>query len=318
MTSIGRQCAPEYFAPLPKRTLAPRERIRVGFLSGFLYECTVGKYFRSWITDLDRTRFEVFTYYTGFKKDAFNLSLAQSVEHYRHLFEPAPNVARAVLADRLDVLVYPEVGMETTGNLLACMRLAPVQCAGWGHPVTTGRPNIDFYLTCGDMEPEGADSHYSETIVRLPGLGTRYPRPQVEAERSRADFGLPEGRHLYLCPQSAFKIHPDTDAILAAILAADPAATLVFFRDFDAPLTDAFRARLYKALESKGIANRVPAARRPRGLPPDEPTLRGIPRHAALVGRQYHPGCPCRGATRGDASRRLHARASECGDAAHA
>jgi CRISPR-associated protein Csy1 len=253
ITAIGQRCAPGYFAPRPKRRLAPGERIRVGILSGFLHDCTAGKYFRSWITDLYRSRFEVFAYYTGFLKDAFNASLAQSVEHYRHLFEPAPNVARAVLADGLDVLVYPEVGMETTGNLLACMRLAPVQCAGWGHPVTTGRPSIDYFLTCGEMEPEGAQSHYSETLVRLPGLGTRYERPVVEGERSRAQLGLPEGRHLYLCPQSAFKIHPDNDGLFAAILAADPDATLVFFRDYDEPLTEAYRNRLARAFAPAGL-----------------------------------------------------------------
>ena len=39
------------------------------------------------------------------------------------------------------------------------MRLAPVQCVGWGHPVTTGSPNIDYYLS-GDMETDESDSHY--------------------------------------------------------------------------------------------------------------------------------------------------------------
>ena len=63
LTATGKRCAPRYFAPLPKRSLAPGERIRVGFLSGFLYDCTVGKYFRSWITDLDRSRFVTLSRY---------------------------------------------------------------------------------------------------------------------------------------------------------------------------------------------------------------------------------------------------------------
>ena len=40
-------------------------RMRVGFASCFLRDCTVGHYFMSWITDLDQERFEVWVYLLG-------------------------------------------------------------------------------------------------------------------------------------------------------------------------------------------------------------------------------------------------------------
>src|SRR5207249_4765500 len=46
-------------------------------------------------------------------------------------------VAPAIRADELDVLVYPELGMDACSFALAALRLAPRQYAGWGHPVTT-------------------------------------------------------------------------------------------------------------------------------------------------------------------------------------
>ena len=253
LAGLARLAAPRYFADRPRRALARGERMRVGFLSSFFRDSTAGKYFRSWVTGLDRTRFDVFVYYTGHVKDEFSASLSRSVEHYRRILDAVPRVADVVLADNLDVLVHPEVGMDVSSYLLAGLRLAPVQCAGWGHPVTTGQANIDWYLTCAQMEPEGAEAHYSERLARLPGLGTRYAMPRAGSARTRAELGLPGEGVLYLCPQSLFKIHQDNDELFASVLAGDAGGRLVFFRDHDGPLTQAYRARLFAALASRGI-----------------------------------------------------------------
>ena len=39
-------------------------------------------------------------------------------------------------------LFYTDVGLDYESYYLAYARLAPVQCAGWGHSVTTGLPTI--------------------------------------------------------------------------------------------------------------------------------------------------------------------------------
>ena len=61
-------------------------------------------------------------------------------------------------------------------TLLTNMRLAPVQCAAWGHPVTTGSSQVDYYFTCGEMEPPKGADHYTEQLLPLPGIGTAYRR----------------------------------------------------------------------------------------------------------------------------------------------
>ena len=103
---------------------------------------------------------------------------------------------------------------------LAALRLAPLQCAGWGHPVTTGHATIDVFFTAAAMEPDGAAGYYTERLVTLPGIGTRYGAPRCRRV-ARERIGLPEGP-LLLCPQSLFKIHPDNDALFARVLAAVP------------------------------------------------------------------------------------------------
>ena len=253
ISGLGRLASPRHYEPRARREAGAGQRVRVGLLSSFFRDCTIGKYFGSWAADLDRARFDVFAYYTGHVTDDFSATLAKSVEHYRRILDRVERVADAVLSDRLDVLVFPDVGMNSASYILAGMRLAPVQCAGWGHPVTTGQDGIDFFLTCGAMEPEGAESHYTERLVRLPGIGTRYARPGPASAKSRGELGLPGAGALFLCPQSLFKIHPDNDALFARILAAEPGSRLVFFRDHDDPLTGHFRRRLFGILAGAGV-----------------------------------------------------------------
>ena len=49
--------------------------------------------------------------------------------------------------------------------------------------------------------------------------------------KSRAAFGLPEDRTVYICPQSLFKFHPDFDATLAGILRLDGNGTIALLED---------------------------------------------------------------------------------------
>ncbi len=248
--------APEWRTP-PRRSTAAA-RIRVGFASAFWSDGTVGRYFRSWITGLDRKRFEIFVYHLRRDATPFLTELSAHADRVR-VYTGAkllPSmIAPAIRGDALDALVYPELGMDATSFALAALRLAPLQCAAWGHPVTTGHASIDAFFSCGAMEPPGADAHYTERLIRLPGIGTNYGRPGAPADAPRARFGLPEGVPLLLCPQSLFKIHPDNDALFARVLAAAPKARIVVFDGRHSVLTAKYRARLGSALARAGVAS---------------------------------------------------------------
>jgi predicted O-linked N-acetylglucosamine transferase (SPINDLY family) len=245
--------APEWRAS--PRASATGARIRIGFASSFFSDGTCGRYFRSWIADLDRTR---------------SRSSSTTCAATPHLPAAAVGACRpradvsgtalvpsaiapAIRADALDVLVYPELGMNAPTFVLAALRLAPIQCAAWGHPVTSGHATIDAFFTCAAMEPGDAAQHYAEKLVPLPGIGTNYERPAVPDGASRERFGLPEGVPLFLCPQSLFKIHPDTDALFARVLTAVPTARLVAFEGRHPALTAKYRARLAGAFGRAGL-----------------------------------------------------------------
>jgi CRISPR-associated protein Csy1 len=249
--------ASQWRAEIPSRT--GRERLRVGFASAFFHVGTAGRYFRSWITDLPRDAFEVFVYhlYPGLDDIASEIKARADrfVEFGGSRARPSV-IAPIIREDALDVLVYPELGMDHTTFGLAALRLARWQIAGWGHPVTTGLSTLDRFLTCGDMEPPGANDHYVETLLELPGIGTHYRRPTIPATVPRTALGLPEDRVLLRCPQSLFKVHPDNDALFARVLATNPAASLVLFDGRYPAVTDRFMRRLSAALEQCDIAAR--------------------------------------------------------------
>ena len=257
---IGR-ARPDLQAPVAG---AGGSRIRVAFVSGCLRQHTVGHYFRSWVEDLDPACFEVAVVQIGEQRDAVTAALAARADTYVNVNHNALAIAERVRALQPDILIHPEIGMDAVGYLLANMRLAPVQCAAWGHPVTSGSTCIDYFFTSADMEPEDGDRHYSESLLRLPGLGTRYGRPDEAAPgMERSAFGLAADQRVYLCAQSLFKVHPDNDDVFLDIMAADPEGVVLFFQDSTVELTNAFAARLARRMAARGM----PPRRQMRFLP---------------------------------------------------
>ena len=244
---------------LPQRSSTPqfagkgKRKLRVGFVGKWFFSCTAGNYFERWITRLDPSRFERFVYYTGHVNDEVTARIGAAAEHFTRLQSDVRTNALAIRADQLDILIHPEVGMSTGSYLLASFRLAQIQCAAWGHPVTTGNTAIDVYFSCAQMEPPDHQSQYTERVLLFDGIGVDYAMPTVDLPGVRSDFGLPTTGRLYFCPQSLFKIHPDMDEALAKILEGDGAAVLVFFQADSRAVTLAFADRLTKTLAARGI-----------------------------------------------------------------
>lgn len=119
--------------------------------------------------------------------------------------------------------------MDFFTYLLAFSRLAPIQCVTWGHPMTTAIKNIDYFFSSVALEPENPKNNYIETLICLENLSPYYyPLSLPESlQKTRSELGLPENNHLYICPQSLFKLHPDFDLILSAILHADPLGKII-------------------------------------------------------------------------------------------
>ena len=220
-------------------------RVRLGIFSSYLRRHAVVWTIEGLMAGLPKDRFDVTLYSPERRQGPVMQEIADAAE--RVVLLPA-DVARArdVIAEaRHDVLVFADIGMESLSYGLANARLAPVQCAMWGHPVTTGIPTIDYYISSDLAEPEDADDQYSERLVRLGGVQTCYRRPEMPARAGLSlPQGIPDGATMYLCPQSLFKIHPEMDRWFCEILRRDPNSVLVLFEGTDRVITDRLRTRL--------------------------------------------------------------------------
>ena len=108
---------------------------------------------------------------------------------------------------------------------------------------------MDYFVSSALLEEPDADDQYSEQLVRLPNISVYYQRPQLpERSRDRASFGFDAGRHLYSCPQTLFKLHPDFDAILGGILRADPQGELLLIEGKHPHWTAMLRERFARSL----------------------------------------------------------------------
>lgn len=146
-----------------QRSPPPPARIRVGFLSAFFYHHSVGLLLRGVIKRLDRGLFDVFvltvnqgpasrdnltaeltTSNSDSSHSAPNFqgtdgaTMKESKDRMIHLKGSLEWIRAEVAALELDVLVFGELGMDTTTYFLSFGRLARRSLVFWGHAVTSG------------------------------------------------------------------------------------------------------------------------------------------------------------------------------------
>lgn len=227
---------------------APKPRSRhIALVSARWNLGTISAYFAPWIGALRAAGWRVDVYHTGTLVDGVTQAIAASASRFLHLPGPLAGVIQHLRESAPAMILYPEIGLSPNIYPLAALRLAPLQLAAWGHPVSSGLATIDAWLSCAEMEPADGAEHYREPLHLLPGLGTAYARPAAAATATRAQLGLPESGRLYLAPHSPVKLHPAFDALIARIVAADPAAAIVMFEDNAPALTQRLRQRMAQA-----------------------------------------------------------------------
>jgi predicted O-linked N-acetylglucosamine transferase (SPINDLY family) len=241
-----------YIAPhcqTPVKDVGNR-KINLGFISKFFTNHTIGKITKGIIANLSRDRFRVYVFFLSTTKfDETSEFIRQHADYSEILPTSLESARRQLAAQQLDILYYSDIGMEPLIYFLAFARLALVQCVAWGHPVTTGIPTMDYFISSRYLETADCETHYSETVVRLNSLLTFYYRPKVPTFlKGRNYFGLEEQQHLYLCPQSLFKLHPDFDTLLGKILREDSQGQIVFVEGDYQPWTDLLKQRFSQTL----------------------------------------------------------------------
>jgi protein O-GlcNAc transferase len=228
-------------------------KLKVGIVSAHIHSHSVWHALvRGWVEHLDRGRFELHLFHTGASKDAETAWAGRHAPVHHGLGEWT-SWAKAISDLRFDALVYPEIGMDATTARLAALRLARVQVAGWGHPVTSGLPTMDAYLSAAAFEPDGAQAHYTEQLVALPRLGCSYqPYRTAPQGVDLSAWNIAPDDCLLLSPGVAFKYAPQHDSVLVEIARRCPGAKLVLFRQ-SGDHSIKLEQRLRAAFEAAGV-----------------------------------------------------------------
>jgi predicted O-linked N-acetylglucosamine transferase (SPINDLY family) len=157
--------------------------------------------------------------------------------------------AETIRAAQIDLLYYWESGSDSLNYFLSFFRPAPIQVTSWGLSITTGIPQMDYFISSHLLETADAEAHYSERLVKFNTLPTCFARPKLPSPlKPRAHFDLPAAAHLYFCPQNLLKFHPDFDSLLAQILRRDPQGLVLLLEGNVPRLKEAVQQRFARAI----------------------------------------------------------------------
>ncbi|MEZ0370086.1 MAG: hypothetical protein ACAI44_13445 [Candidatus Sericytochromatia bacterium] len=210
----------------------PGPRLRLGLISASVWNHSTMHYFLGMFELLaQEADIETALFDFGARSDGMTELIKSLVHHYVRLpRELEPGIA-AIRDFQPEILMYLDIGQETLLYTMAHYRLAPVQCVTAGVPVTTGIDTMDYYFSSRCFELEQAQEHYSETLIRLTELMVCMRPPEMPSRlKDRAAFGIPAEAHVYFFPHTLFRVDPELDDIMAAILTRDPQAQIYLMR----------------------------------------------------------------------------------------
>ena len=210
-----------------------KNKIRIGVISEFFTDHTIGKLYKDLIFSLDKNKFETLIFHSQKTRSGEIFNEFKEREEDGILKNEILPIKLSEKIDvikkfKLDIIFYPEIGLSIEFYYLALMRLAKYQITTFGHPETTGSDSIDFYLISKNCVNDNTQKHYSEKLLLMNYLPMIYPKPHTTKKLSEDELNK---KNIYSCPQTLFKIHPDFDQIIFDILEKDNKGIIFLIKD---------------------------------------------------------------------------------------
>jgi len=192
-------------------------RFRLGYVSRNLKFNNGSRWALGWASQ-HSPEIETYAFNLSETDDNVSTRWRRTVDYYYHLPIPTIHAAPLIRGLDLDALIFTDVGTDGTSIQLSSLRVARYQLAAWGFPMTTGSPEMDFYISSEEMEPDCGQDHYRERLLLLPGSGQTFPRARRSqpSTRSASELGLPRGGFI-LIAQNPIKLLPKRDEVFREI-----------------------------------------------------------------------------------------------------
>jgi protein O-GlcNAc transferase len=206
------------------------QRIRIGYLSCDFRNHATMHLMAGLLEAHDRHRFEVFAYdYSNHDVSEYRQRFLNAVEHHVaiHSLTDA-QAAEQIAKDRLDILL--DLKLYTGGGRAGILayRPAPVQAAYLGYPGSAASTDIDYIISDRFVTPDSSAPHYTEKFCRLPHSYQCNDRRRfiAAAPKSRADYGLPDGKVVFGAFNQSYKIDRGSFSVWLRILQEAPDSVL--------------------------------------------------------------------------------------------
>lgn len=223
---------------------ATRNRIRVGYLSGDFHDHPMMFLMAEMLELHDRSRFEVFAYSYGYKREGAMRKRAEAAcEHFVDIADLGHvEAARRINADGIDILVDRKGYTRDARNEIVAMRPAPIQVNYLGYPGTMGAEFIDYLVADKVIIPPEQARHYAEQIVYMPDCyqANDTKRRIDDATPDREACGLPREGFVFCSFNQTYKITPPIFDIWMRLLGAVPGSVL-WLLDTPGPTADNLR-----------------------------------------------------------------------------
>lgn len=231
---------------------APRNRrLRVGYVSSDLREHAVGFLTAEVFGLHDRTKVEVFGYYSGVRtNDSMQARIKATFDHWLDITDYQDAAAiQKIRDDGIDILVDLN-GYSKDARLNVFMaRPAPIIVNWLGFPGTMGSPYHNYIIADDFIVPKEHEAYFTEKVVRLPCYQPNDRQRAVAARPTRAEVGLPENAVVYCCFNGTQKINAVTYDRWMQILASVPGSVLWLLTGVEET-----NERLRVEAEKRGIA----------------------------------------------------------------
>ena len=209
------------------------DKIRIGIISEFFTDHTIGKLYKDLIFSLDKDKFETFILHSQKTRSGeifteFKEKEKEGILKNEILPIKLSEKIDVIKKKKFNIIFYPDIGLSVEFYYLALMRLAKYQITTFGHPETTGSNSIDFYLISKNCVNDNTQKHYSEKLLLMNYLPMVYPKPYTKKKLSEDELNK---KNIYSCPQTLFKIHPDFDQIIFDILEKDKKGIFYLIKD---------------------------------------------------------------------------------------
>ncbi len=201
----------------------PHRRIRVGYMSPDFREHSVAYFIEPVIRFADRSRFDLFCYFTSPHPDSETERFrAMNVTWRDAAGVSGPSLAELIRSDQIDILV-DLAGLTAYSRLgVLAMKPAPIQVTYLGYPATLGLSAVDYRIVDDLTDPPGAEEYSVEALCRLPRCFVAFTPPDRAPPVRRPTAGITFGSFNNLA-----KVSHATARLWAGVLNAVPGSRLI-------------------------------------------------------------------------------------------